>query len=198
MDPMNLKRSYLYPLPMRPSAGWVSGLAFVLLLLVQATSVFCQVEEYTLKAVYLERITRFLKWPDHSEEWADDAFVIGVLGENPFGERLKEILSERTIKNRQTKVRSFSGLTEISQCHLLYISPTASAELSAVLEVTRKRPILTVGDTTGFAEKGVLVNLFVEKDKLRFEINERGFHDAGILIDSLLLKVAKIVDPLKG
>jgi hypothetical protein len=165
---------------------------------VQTTSVFCQIEEYTLKAVYMERITRFLKWPGKSEPWADGFFIIGVLGKTPFGEKLEVILSDREIMNRQIKVRHFSDLAEVPQCHLLYISPTEDAKLHDILKITREKPILTVGDTPGLAEKGVLVNLFLEKDKLRFEINERGFHEAGISIDSLLLKVAKIVDPLKG
>lgn len=175
-----------------------SGLILVLFLFLGADTALCQFEEYELKAVYLERMTRFFEWPDATGDFgADDSFVIGVLGENPFGTRLTDLYAERTIKSKNIKVRYLSQLKEIEGCHLLFISRSMSEELPQILEVTAKKPILTVGDTKGFAEKGVLVNLFIENDKIRFEINEQGFHEAGILIDSLLLKVSKIVNPLK-
>jgi hypothetical protein len=174
------------------------NLILVLFLFLGADIALCQVEEYELKAVYLERITRFIEWPDETESFmTDDSFVIGVLGENPFGTRLTDLYAERKIKDKKIKVRYLSQLNEIEGCHLLFISRSMSEELPQVLEITAKKPILTVGDTKGFAEKGVLVNFFIENDKLRFEINERGLHEAGILIDSLLLKVSKIVNSLK-
>jgi hypothetical protein len=174
------------------------NLILVIFLLLRADIALCQFEEYELKAVYLERVTRFFEWPDETESpVSDDYFVIGVLGENPFGTRLTDLYAERKIKNKNIKVRYLSQLKEIEGCHLLFISRSMSEELPQVLEVTAKNPILTVGDTKGFAEKGVLVNFFIENDKLRFEINEQGLREAGMLIDSLLLKVSKIVNPLK-
>jgi len=174
------------------------SLILVIFLFLGADIALCQFEEYELKAVYLERVTRFFEWPIETGGFgADNSFVIGVLGENPFGTRLTDLYSERTIKNRNITVRYLSQLNEIEECHLLFISRSMSEELPQVLEVTANKPILTVGDTKGFAEKGVLVNFFIENDKLRFEINEQGLREAGILIDSLLLKVSKIVNPLK-
>jgi len=175
-----------------------SGLILVFFLLLGADIALCQFEEYELMAVYLERITRFVEWPDETESSvSDDYFVIGVLGENPFGTILTDLYAERTIKNKNIQVRYLSQLREIDGIHMLFISRSMSEELPQVLEITAKKPVLTVGDTKGFADKGVLVNFFIENNKLRFEINEQGLHEAGILIDSLLLKVSKIVNPLK-
>jgi hypothetical protein len=175
-----------------------AGLIFVLFLFLAADAAICQYEEYDLKAVYLERITRFVEWPDETEgSGSDDSFVIGVLGENPFGTILTDLYAERTIKSKNVKVRYLSQLKEIEGCDLLFISQSMSEELPQVLQITANKPILTVGDTKGFAEKGVLVNFFIEKNKLRFEINEQALHEADILIDSLLLKVSKIINPLE-
>ncbi len=170
----------------------------VIFLFLRANIALCQFEQYELMAVYLERIARFVEWPHKTESsMSDNYFVIGVLGENPFGTILTDLYAERTIKNKNIQVRYLSQLNEIDKCHLLFISRSMSEELPQILEIIAKKPILTVGDTEGFAEKGVLVNFFIENNKLRFEINEQGLHEAGILIDSLLLKVAKIVNPLK-
>jgi hypothetical protein len=175
-----------------------SGLIIVLILFLAADAALCQFEEYELKAVYLERITRFFEWPDEIGGFGgNDSFVIGVLGENPFGTILRDLYAERTIKSKNVKVRYLSQLKEIEGCDLLFISQSMSEELPQVLEITAKKPILTVGDTKGFAERGVLVNFFIEKNKLRFEMNEQALHEADIMIDSLLLKVSKIVNPLE-
>ena len=171
------------------------SIILVFFLFLKTDIAFCEFEEYELKAVYLERITRFLEWPDETQNTrADDLFVIGILGENPFGRKLEDLYAGRGIKNKPIKVYYLSELREIERVHLLFVSRSESEELSQILDITRKKPILTVGDTRGFAEKGGLVNFFIESDKLRFEINERGFHEAGLVIDPLLLKVAKIVN----
>ncbi|MGD9158826.1 MAG: YfiR family protein [Desulfobacteraceae bacterium] len=174
-------------------------LIFTLLVFLQADLLFCQIEEYTLKAVYLERISRFLEWPPKSNSpWADNYFIIGVLGETQIGKTMEALYATRKIKNKQIKIHYFSTLEKIEECHILYIGPSKSKELNQILALTRNKPIVTVGDTEGYSEKGVLVNFFIENSKLRFEINERGFYESGILIDSLLLKVARVINPVKG
>jgi hypothetical protein len=155
-------------------------------------------EEYGLKAVYIERITRFLTWPKAvSEEQTTIPFVIGILGENPFGTALHELYADRHIKKRPIKVRELTSLEGANQCHILFICRSEEERLAEILKVTRGKPILTIGDTAGFAELGVLVNLVLEGEKLRFVINEAAFHNAGIIVDSLMLKVARIVEPLE-
>ena len=156
------------------------------------------VREYELKAVYIERITRFLTWPEEgSEEQPADAFVIGILGENPFGGKLSDLYAGRSIKGKPISTRQLTGLDEVEQCHILFIARSEEERLSQVLTATRGRPILTVGDTEGFAQKGVLINLEVEGGKLVFVINQTTCHEAGILVNSLILKVARVVAPFK-
>ncbi len=155
-------------------------------------------EEYELKAVYLERITRFLEWPKKgSAVRREDRFVIGILGEDPFGAKLDDLYAGRRIKERPIEILRLDDPGKAGKCHLLFISGSEAERLPEILAVTGGKPILTVGDTDGFAEKGVLVNLVIEDDRLRFVINEAAFHEAGIRVDSLMLKVARVVAPLK-
>lgn len=173
----------------------ITGIILIMLLLSGAGGIAYggQFEEYTLKAVYLERIARFMEWPGDS-----NLFVIGVLGENPFGSILEDIYGERKIKSKSVTVKYFAEIQKIETCHLLYVSKSKAEEISQIVNIIGSRPILTVGDTTGFCEKGVLVNLYIEGGKLRFEINESGLHEAGLTIDPLLLKVVRIVNPQGG
>lgn len=157
-----------------------------------------QTQEYTVKAVFLERFTRFIEWPE--EMAISDSslpFILGVIGKNPFGSLLDEIYSAQKIRNKEVKIRSISVLKEIAGCHLLFISESKKKELSEILSFTRKKPILTIGDSEGFTEAGVLINLYLEQDKIRFEINESAFRESGLSISYLLLQRAKIVSPIR-
>ena len=54
--------------------------------------------------------------------------------------------------------------------------------------------ILIIGDTKGFAKKGVHVNLYVESEDFPFEINVNAAKESGLAIDYHILKLAKIVE----
>ncbi|MCD4695436.1 MAG: YfiR family protein, partial [Bacteroidales bacterium] len=63
--------------------------------------IFSQTEEYTIKAVFMERFTRFTEWP--AESAINDTtkpFVISVIGKNPFGNLLEETYSSQKILNK--------------------------------------------------------------------------------------------------
>ena len=53
---------------------------------------------------------------------------------------------------------------------------------------------LTVGETKGFADLGGVINLVVEENKLRFEINLGAARQTRLKLSSKLLALAKIVD----
>ncbi len=170
---------------------------FVLLLL--PISAFAQTSEYTIKAAFLERFTRFIEWPEESAvSDTTESFVLAIIGENPFGSILEQLYANQKIKNKEVEIQSLSNLDEISDCHLLFISKSKEKELSKILSLTKDKPILTISDANGFAENGVLINLYLAENKIRFEINETAVKISGLTISYLLLNAAKIVNPVKG
>ena len=154
--------------------------------------------EYQMKAVFLDKFTRFVQWPEASAV-ADTTrpFVLGVIGDNPFGTLLERIYAERQIEDSPVDIRYLTGLDGIADCHLLFIANSADDRLADILARTRDKPILTVADTKGFAERGVLINLYRQKGKVKFEINERAVHASGLTFSYLLLNLARIVQPVK-
>ncbi len=53
--------------------------------------------------------------------------------------------------------------------------------------------ILTVGEASGFASRGLMVNFVTAASKVRFEINEKAAQRAGLKISSKLLRLASSV-----
>jgi hypothetical protein len=51
---------------------------------------------------------------------------------------------------------------------------------------------LTIGDTEGFTQRGVMVNFYMENNRVFFEINPNAAMRAGLKISSALLRIAGI------
>ncbi len=152
--------------------------------------------EYSLKAVFLERFTRFIDWPEEqSPENNITPFVISIIGNPPFAKLLRDIYQTQKIQGRKVIIQEIHSGDKINNPHLLYISHVSNNELADIIEQTRHSPILTISDTDGFAEQGVMINFFMSrKQKIRFEINELAIKESELHISYKLLSVAKIVE----
>jgi hypothetical protein len=150
-----------------------------------------EVSEYALKAEFIERFTHFISWPPSAFSGADAPFVICVLGDNPFGDYLDKMTAGRTIRDRQVKLVQPKKLGETRKCHVLFVARSEKARLAAVLSQTSDRPVLTVGDTEGFAQRGVLINFYLDGDKVRFEVNAEATKKSGLTVSAQLMSLAR-------
>jgi hypothetical protein len=57
-----------------------------------------------------------------------------------------------------------------------------------------KSPILIIGEWPGFARNGGMINFYLEKEKVRFEVNRQAITTAGLSISSDLLNLSRIVE----
>lgn len=151
-----------------------------------------QLSEYQVKAEFIERFTRFIEWPRGAP--ASGPFVIGVLGDDPFRGYLDRMAAGRKIKGRPVEIRRFRDLRDVDACQVVFISSSERARLQAVLARTGPHPILTVGDSSGFASAGVLVNFYTAGDTVRFEMNESAIERSGLRVSAKLLKLARLVE----
>ena len=162
-------------------------------------SVFATVrEEYTIKAAFMGKFPQFIQWPDKSGMTdTSKPFVIGVIGEDPFGSILEKCYAgkNRKIKNKKVKIKYVKSLEEIPGCHLLFISRSVENDLLKILSITKNKPILTIGETQGFAQKGVHINFYISQKRIRFEINPLAIRESSLSVDSLLLEFAKTIKP---
>ncbi|UCH93035.1 MAG: YfiR family protein [Candidatus Aminicenantes bacterium] len=168
-----------------------------IMILLSSLSLFSIKDEYYRKAALFRVFSQYIQWPENSGmKDHSKPFVIGVIGKNPFGSILETAYSqeENKIKDKKVEIRYISKMEEIENCHILFISKSVKKELEDILAITRGKPILTIGETEGFAEKGVLFNLYVSRDEIRFEINGAALVESQLIADSQLLSVARIIN----
>ena len=148
--------------------------------------------EAEVKAEYVERFTRFIEWPAGAQPAPNSPFVVCTSGESALSTQLGRSLLGRRIKDHPVSVRRLGEDQEPSGCHILYLAPGTREHVAQIVEGLRGKPILSVGDATGFADLGLIINLFVdEQQHVRFEINPETARASGLQISAKLMTLAK-------
>ena len=151
--------------------------------------------EYGIKAAYLYRFTGYVHWASSNDADSDQPFTIGILGDDVFGDALVE-LTRQTVDGRPVVLERMQSLSQptISRCEMLFISSAAEKKFGDVLALLGDAAnVLTVGETKGFAERGGMIELRVQKNKIRFVINAQAAKRVRIKISARLLDLAEHV-----
>lgn len=151
--------------------------------------------EYNVKAVYLYSFGRYVEWTPDSFARNGGAFVIGVVGDDPFGGALERIAKTKKIHERPIKVVRCGALDDVPHCHILFLPKTVPVDRQvAVVETTQGTDVLVVGEAPGFAQRGGAINFYISGATVRFEVNVRAARKRRLNIDAKLLAVARIVE----
>lgn len=151
-----------------------------------------QAPEYKVKAAFLYNFAKFVEWP--AETLAKDpSFVIGIVGEDPFGKLIDEAVAGKTVRDKPIVVKRFSRIEDAAGAHILFISNSEAEHVPRIVKQLNRAPVLTVSDINRFAERGGMVQLETEQSRVRFAINIAAVERAGLKPSSQLLKLARIV-----
>src|SRR3989442_1967878 len=152
--------------------------------------------EYLIKAGFIYNFAKFVEWPTATFAQPDSPIVIGVLGTDPFGNLIDRIVENKKIGARGLVVKRLkwnADLKDLKECKILFVGSSEKERLDDLLQIVKSVPILTVGETPGFAERGGVIRFVVEDNRVRFEINVEAAHQADLTISSRLLTLARII-----
>jgi hypothetical protein len=151
--------------------------------------------EYEVKAAFIHNIAKFVEWPA-APPFSGSARLC-LLGRDPFGGTLG-VLQGKQIGRLSWEIVPVSARTSLKECRVLFIAASESGNLDRILGSIGNYSVLTIGDSPGYAEQGVMVNFYLEENKVRFEINREAAARARLGFSSQLLKLARIVPPAGG
>jgi hypothetical protein len=163
--------------------------------------------EYLVKAGFIYNFANLVQWPSTAFSQPDSPIVIAVLGEDHFGVTLDRVLQGKKVNGRsfvvkrlKTMAELLKSVAELKDCQILFVSSSEMVHLSEAIQLVKGIPVLTIGDTPGFANRGGIINLVLEDNKVRFEVNVDAAKQADLNISSRLLALAKIVpqSPVDG
>lgn len=149
--------------------------------------------EYQVKAVFLFNFSRFVEWPPSAFANEDEPFVIGVFGYDPFGTLLDATTRGEKVNGRPLLVRRVRNAAEAADCQILFMHRSEAASLDAILAALDQRSTLTVSDLDEAGQRGVMIALVTEKNRIRLRVNVDSARAAHLTISSKLLRSAEIV-----
>ena len=152
--------------------------------------------EYLIKAGFIYNFAQLVQWPDAAFPQSDSPIVIGIVGNDPFGATIDSVVQGKKLNGRSLVVKRFrwgKDTREIKDCNILFVSSSERERLDEIIQAVKSLPILTIGETPGFATRGGIINLTLEGNRVRFEVDIEAAKQANVNISSRLLALARIV-----
>jgi hypothetical protein len=149
--------------------------------------------EFEVEAAFIQKFTSFIVWPHYAFHYDDSPFVIGILGESPFGEALAAVVADKDFGGRPFEIRQFDAPEDVRQCQILYIDDGRFPDLATTLGALDGDGLLTIGNHEDFTRLGGILRFLVEEQRVRFEINVGRAEQHNLKISSKLLSLARVV-----
>ncbi len=149
--------------------------------------------EFLVKAAFVYNFTQFVDWPAGSFARNDSPIVIGLVGSDPLGQAIEHTIQEKRTNGRPFVIRRLGIDAALRECHMVVVSRDEAQRLDKIVEILQSAPVLTIGESQGFANRGGIINLVLQDGKIGMEVNVLAARMAHLSISSKLLSLARIV-----
>jgi hypothetical protein len=175
-----------------PLAGWTESLR-----LQAAAAALQEIPEADAKALFIHQFARYTQWAEKDLPPPGQPMTFGVLGPKAKAEKLSEIIRSKSIGGRPIRVIQGDTPAALKGAHLVFLTQEEKEQTEALLDIFRKTPTLTVGESEGFAESGGVLNFYFAeqggKARLKFELNPAAADRAGLKVTQLATVAPRIV-----
>jgi len=148
--------------------------------------------EYQVKAAFLLNFTKFVEWPADSLGAPGSPITVCILGDDPFGHTLDQIVGGELVNGRKLAVQRIRRTPAPGSCQLLFVS-TSEKEIARTLPALGPG-VLTVGEGESFLRDGGMIAFTIENRRVRFRINQTAAQRYGLKLSSKLLSLARTVE----
>ena len=160
-------------------------------LLLTTRAVGQTLDEYQVKAAFIVKFAAFVEWPAAAFKGPADPLVICVMGRNPFGHQIENMVEGKSVDGRAFAVRAITDGRDAIACHILFVSSSEQRRFGSILDLLKNTSVLPVGDTNDFLAEGGLIILRLEDGKVRIEIDARAAKARNLRVSSRLLELAQ-------
>ncbi len=169
------------------------GFSLVLVLIIASAAPAQEIDEDHFKAAFLFNVAQFVEWPPTAFAGSGDPIIGCILGESSLGGLLEGAAINNLVGGRKFVVRRISDVQQSTGCHILFVSSSQQKHWLSILDGTKSKGVLTVGEMEGFAARGGVVNFKREGNRIRIQINLEAAEDEKLRISSKLLSLSQIV-----
>ena len=149
-----------------------------------------QQNDYAVQANIIYHFTKYIDWP---EDKKTGDFTIGIVGDSPLVDELKNSVVNKMVGDQRIVIKKFAGGAPSYNCQILFISEEASGSIKRIAAVTANTSTLLVTELEGLAHKGSCINFIIVDDHLKLEINKTNIEKRNLNIATELLSLGIIV-----
>jgi hypothetical protein len=154
-----------------------------------ASPAVAQVDERALKTAYLFNFIQFTQWPVPPEE----PFQLCVLGNTPLDEQLAGLEGKQVLNGLHIHLSHVAARDPLGGCHALYLDDSQRALAGEAITRLAGAPVLTITDSDGLADRGVMIEIHKRDQRLGFEVNLKVARRANLNFSARMLKLASYV-----
>ncbi|HUI80109.1 MAG TPA: YfiR family protein [Bryobacteraceae bacterium] len=147
--------------------------------------------EYQVKAAFLLNFTKFIEWPPNAFANSSSPFAICILGNDPFGRALDDVVAGEAVGDRRLIVRRIDEAPAPQACQVVFIA--ANVKDLAKIMGGLAPGVLTVGEGDSFVREGGIIGFVIDNRRVRFDISPPAAERATLKLSSKLLSVARSV-----
>lgn len=145
--------------------------------------------EYQSKAARIARIAQVTLWPVNKLS-GSTAIVIGVFGDDAMTTYMQEAVQGRRLNGHEVIVKRCSAIQEVASCHVVFIGRTEQERMRDILRRTASEPILTIGESDSFMDRGGIVQLAMNGGSAQFTFDASNLRKSRLEIDPETLALA--------
>lgn len=148
--------------------------------------------EYQVKAAFLLNFTKFVQWPATAFADQRSPLAICILGEDPFGNALADMVKGEAVNGREIVIQRIAHDPAPKACQVLFVARSQKEARRILAELGPG--VLTVGEGGKFLQDGGIIAFVIEDRRVRFDIAQSAAARAMLTISSRLMNVARSVE----
>lgn len=165
-------------------------LALLLLLLAPWALAQRQAPEAELKAAIFLNMLLFVDWPSPAGQ-RPERLTVCYLEPSPVSAALEQF-GDKLLKGKPLQVKRLE-LGSLGTCQALYLSPSDAPAWSDLVTKWQTSGVLLMGDSPGYLQRGVMLNLALDQGRVVFDVDLRAARVAGLTLSSKMLRLARQV-----
>src|SRR5688572_5535714 len=139
------------------------------------------------QALYIYNFTTLIDWP---KEFKTGSFKIGVFGETNLYNDLSKSYTNKLVGSQAIKVLQFAKLSDIEECHILFIAKGQSEHATDLAKKYRSKSTLIITEKEKMLKEGAIINFIVKNNKVAYEVSKGNASKHKLTLGSQLLNLA--------
>jgi hypothetical protein len=154
--------------------------------------------EAQIKAAFLLNFARFAEWSLNAVPENSTLLFFCFDGGEDVRIAFEGIAGGKEIGKRKIVNRKITAPADARSCQAVFANDSKHNRETELLKTVREAGALTVGDGPDFLTSGGMIQLLVDDNRMRFDINLAATSRANIKLSSKLLALARHVVDLPG